>query len=208
MPTIGLFPLNIVLFPGSSYPLHIFENRYKVLIGESIASGAEFGVNLVEHGKMHRVGCLARVAGVRHTYDDGRMDIVVTGTTRYTALAYHHDQKPYMTAEVELFEDLEPTPDSSVLARTIGLYNHLVEAVYGAAEELLDAEEWAGGGASFRMAQKAGLQLNIRQQLLELRSETERLTALQGYLNEILPKIRQVEHIQLITRNDGYIRPE
>jgi Lon protease-like protein len=207
MPTIGLFPLNIVLFPGSSYPLHIFESRYKVLIGEALTSGVEFGINLVEQGRMYQVGCLARVSGVRHTYEDGRMDIVVTGTSRYSVNAYHVAEKPYITADAELFDDLEPDPDPAILAKAIDLYNRLVEAVYGAAEERLDPGEWSSG-ASFRIAQKAGLQLNIRQQLLEMRSESERLTSLIAYLNEVLPKVRQVELIQHITRNDGYVKPE
>jgi Lon protease-like protein len=207
MATIGLFPLNIVLFPGSSYPLHIFESKYKVLVGEAVASGTEFGINLVEHGRMYQTGCLARVSGVRQVYDDGRMDIVVTGTSRYVVRAYGTDEKPYITADAEFFEDDEPIPDREMLQKTITLYNKLVEAVYGAAEELLDPGQWGQGGASFRIAQKAGLQLNIRQQLLEMRSETERLISLLKYLNEVLPKIKQVEAFQMITRNDGYVKP-
>ncbi len=208
MPTIGLFPLNIVLFPGSSYPLHIFESRYKILIGESIASGAEFGVNLVDHGRMYQVGCLARITGVRHTYEDGRMDIVVTGTSRYRAVDTRKDEKSYMTADIELFEDDDPLPDPEMLEKAIVSYNRLVEAVYGAAEERLNIDDWRAGGASFRIAQKAGLQLNVRQKLLESRSENERLEMLLKYLAEVLPKIRQVELVQLITRNDGYVKPQ
>jgi ATP-dependent Lon protease len=207
MSTIGLFPLNIVLFPGSSYPLNIFEHRYKVLIRESLESNKEFGVNLVDEGKMYQVGCLAKVTQVISVQEDGRMAIIVTGTSRYVIKEYHTDEKPYITADTDKLDDEEPRPEYSLLENTISLYNQLVESVYGEAEELLDPSEWISGGASFRMAQKSGLDLVVRQQLLEMRSEGERLVFLQTYLNEILPKIKQVEKLQMLVRNDGYIKP-
>jgi Lon protease-like protein len=208
MPTIGLFPLNIVLFPGSSYPLHIFEQRYKMLIGESVASGSEFGINLVliEDGKMFQVGCMARVSRVLETYEDGKMDIIVSGTRRYMIDEYHSDQKPYLVADTEPFDDTDPLPDHELLVPTIALYNQLVEAVYGGAEEKLDPAVWSGGGAAFRIAQKSGLDLVLRQQLLEMRSESERLRFLLNYLNDVVPRIKQIEEIQNLTRNDGYVR--
>lgn len=205
--TLGLFPLNIVLFPGASYPLHIFEPRYKALVSEAIETNREFGINLVDEGKMYQTGCRARVANVLTVHADGTMDIVVTGTDRYVVRTYHTDQQPYITAETEPFEDSAPAPDAALLGRTIGLYNQLVEAVYGEAEDRLEPDEWIAGGASFRMAQKSGLELVVRQQLLEMRSEDERLEFLHTYLADVLPKIIQVEQVQAVVRNDGYVRP-
>jgi Lon protease-like protein len=172
-----------------------------------LESNKEFGVNLVDEGKMYPVGCLAKVAQVISIQDDGRMEIVVTGTSRYIVKEYHTDEKPYITADADAFDDEEPAPEFSLLENTISLYNQLVESVYGEAEELLDPTDWLGGGASFRMAQKSGLDLVVRQQLLEMRSESERLMYLQTYLTEILPKIKQVEKLQMLVRNDGYIKP-
>lgn len=208
METIGLFPLSIVLFPGSSYPLHIFEPRYKTLVREAIDNNSEFGINLVDEGKMFQVGCRARVANVLTVHEDGKMDIVVTGTDRYVVREYHTDQRPYITADTEPLEDDDPRPDYDLLERSVALYNQLVESVYGEAEEQLNPSDWVIGGASFRIAQKSGLELAVRQQLLEMRSETERLTFLESYLREVLPKIRQVEKIQLLVRNDGYVHPD
>ncbi|MBS1911545.1 MAG: LON peptidase substrate-binding domain-containing protein [Bacteroidetes bacterium] len=208
MQTIGLFPLNIVLFPGSSYPLHIFEARYKILIREAIDTNGEFGINLVDEGKMFQTGCKARVSNVLTVHDDGKMDIVVTGTDRYVVRTYHTNEHEYITADVDPLEDEEPNPEFEMLERTIGLYNRLVESVYGEAEELLNPSDWVTGGASFRIAQKSGLELVVRQQLLEMRSENERLAFLCTYLEEILPKIRQVEKIQMLVRNDGYVKPD
>jgi ATP-dependent Lon protease len=206
MATIGLFPLNIVLFPGSSYPLHIFESRYKLLIRESLDQGTEFGINLVESSRMFDIGCRATVTTVFREYEDGRMDIVVTGTERYTVLSHRHGENEYIVADVEALVDTEPKPDPQLLATTITLYNQLVESVYGEAEELLKPSEWMWGGASFRMAQKSGLDLVVRQKMLEMLSENERLRFLHEYLTELVPKIRELEKIQALIRNDGYVK--
>ncbi len=206
MSRIGLFPLNIVLFPGSSYPLHIFESRYKTLIGEVLASNGEFGINLVENGKMFQVGCLARVSDVTRRYEDGKLDIVTLGTRRYSIKGYTTGEKPYIMAEVEPFEDDDIETNYELLESSISLYNQLVESVYGDAEEVLDPSQWIGGGAGFRMAQKCGLELVLRQRLLEMRSENERLEFLHGYLKDLVPKIKKMETVQQLSRNDGYMR--
>lgn len=206
METIGLLPLSIVLFPGSSYPLHIFESRYKTLVNETLEDDSGFGINLVEDGRMFPIGCIAHIEKVVKKYDDGRMDIIVSGTERYRIKGYRSGEKPYLMAETDPFDDIDTDVDYELLDSTIGLYNQLVESVYGEAEEPLETSDWVSGGGSFRIAQKAGLDLSIRQNLLEMRSETERLQFLKDYLEELLPKIKELEKIQSIIRNDGYLR--
>ncbi len=198
--------MSIVLFPGSSYPLHIFESRYKTLVNETLEQGSGFGINLVEDGRMSPVGCIAHVEKVVKRYDDGRMDIIVSGTERYTITGYRSGEKPYLMAETDPFDDVDTDVNYDLLDSTIKLYNQLVESVYGEAEEPLETTDWVSGGGSFRVAQKAGLDLTVRQNLLEMRSEQERLTVLKEYLEELLPKIREMEKIQSIIRNDGYLR--
>lgn len=204
---IGLFPLNIVLFPGSLYPLRIFEPRYKQLIRETIDSDGAFGINLVEENKMANVGCLAKVDKVVHVYPDGKMEIVVIGTERFRIDSYHDGDKPYLVAEVNTFDDeTNAPPDFELLENTIRLYNQLAEVVYGEAEPLLEPSQWITGGAAFRMAQKSGLDLSLRQKMLEMLSEDERLSFLHKYLTELVPKVKEYETMQALSRNDGYLR--
>ncbi|MBL7987412.1 MAG: LON peptidase substrate-binding domain-containing protein [Chlorobi bacterium] len=204
---IGLFPLNIVLFPGSLYPLRIFEPRYKQLIRETIDSDGAFGINLVEENKMANVGCLAKVDKVVHVYPDGKMEIVVIGTERFRIDSYHDGDKPYLVAEVNTFDDeANAPPDFELLENTIRLYNQLAEVVYGEAEPLLEPSQWITGGAAFRMAQKSGLDLSLRQKMLEMLSEDERLSFLHKYLTELVPKVKEYETMQALSRNDGYLR--
>ena len=60
---LPLFPLQVVLFPGSALPLHIFEDRYKLLIGRSLVEKSEFGINFVNGSALADVGCTALVSG-------------------------------------------------------------------------------------------------------------------------------------------------
>ena len=80
---LPLFPLQVVLFPHSLLPLHIFEDRYKLLIRECVTEKTEFGINLVQDGTLADVGCTAVVTTIVRRYDDGKMDIVVQGRQRY-----------------------------------------------------------------------------------------------------------------------------
>ena len=88
----------------------------------------------------------------------------------------------------------------------IRLYNQLAEVVYGEAEPLLEPSQWITGGAAFRMAQKSGLDLSLRQKMLEMLSEDERLSFLHNYLTELVPKVKEYETMQALSRNDGYLR--
>lgn len=205
MESLGLFPLHIVLFPGASYPLHIFEERYKELVTESLRQRQPFGINLVDGGRMFEVGCRVLVTRILKEYDDGRRDVVVTGSTRYRVTALRPNERLFLTADVEEFSDVPETRDTEEMQSTVELYNELVDRVYGVAEEKLDADEWAGTNPSFRIAQKSGLDLLVRQRLLEMQSENERLAFLGRHLKTILPKIRQVDQIRTLSRNDGYL---
>jgi Lon protease-like protein len=77
MDEIGLFPLDLVLLPGEQRPLHVFEERYKELIGECLEDGVEFGLVLADEDGLRPVGTRAAVVEVLQEFDDGRMDVVV-----------------------------------------------------------------------------------------------------------------------------------
>lgn len=208
MTHIGLFPLGIVLFPDALYPLHIFEERYKTLVQRAIEGKVTIGINLVEDGKLYQLGCTAVVEKVLQTYDDGRMDIVVRGGERYVIQRYFTDEEPYLTAEVDSVGDIEQLPSAKLLEETVGMYNQLVETVYEEEKFTLDATEWLHGGGAFRMAQKIGMEAPLRQRLLEMRSEDERLTMLRDWIEQVLPTVRTAKLRESLARNDGYLPPE
>ncbi|MBX7155367.1 MAG: LON peptidase substrate-binding domain-containing protein [Bacteriodetes bacterium] len=206
---IPLFPLSIVLFPGSFYPLHIFEDKYKELINTCIQESTYFGINLVNSNKMFNVGCTAKVAKVLVKFDDGRMDIMISGGRRYALQTLHEQEKTYLTAHVEYFDDNDTTPiDPQLFDECVEMYNKVMEVIYNGEGELFLQHTYAGeANLSFLMAQKAGLQANQKQDLLEMRSENERLTYLHTHLSGVIPRIKEAEQIQKLISMDGYFRP-
>src|SRR6476619_38938 len=87
VPEIGLFPLGLVLLPTERVPLHIFEDRYRELIGECIELEREFGLLYADDAGLREVGCRAGVLDVLERFDDGRMNIVVEGRERFRVVA-------------------------------------------------------------------------------------------------------------------------
>ena len=103
---LPLFPLNTVLFPGMLLPLHIFEERYKLMINRCVEKKQAFGVVLLREGQEvggyavpHDVGTTAVIQGVSQL-DDGKMNIVTVGRDRFRLLSVHRDE-PYLVGEAE-----------------------------------------------------------------------------------------------------------
>lgn len=118
---LALFPLNTVLFPGMPLPLHVFEERYKLMIGRCIEEKRPFGVVLIQSGPEvggpcvpHGVGTTAHIAAVRKL-DDGRMNLIALGQERFQILAVVREE-PYLIARVETLVDTEPEAGSEPLA--------------------------------------------------------------------------------------------
>lgn len=208
--TLGLFPLNIVLFPSSRMPLHVFEPRYRQLVTECIAKGATFGINYVEASHLHPVGCLARVVAITETFADGRMDIIVAGVGRYRLQQVRNDEAAYLMGDVEPVDDDVAVIDPLLVERVAALYNEIVDLVYGDEGPhypMPSAGDAARLHPSFVMAPKSGLDNDQKQRLLEMRSENQRLEFLADHLQDIVPAVRKADLIQRIITSDGYFPP-
>src|SRR6185437_3827303 len=101
---LPLFPLQLVIFPGCAVPLHIFEERYKEMVGEAEAAGTEFGIVLAKDGGIVNAGCTVVVESVLKRYADGRLDILTRGQRRFIIRSLDQD-KDYLRGEVEYFND-------------------------------------------------------------------------------------------------------
>ena len=102
--TIPLFPLGVVLLPAMILPLHIFEERYKLMIGECVEEKREFGIVYSDQKEIRKKGCTAQIVQVLKRYDDGRMDILTRGVKRFF-IEEIIDEKPYLQARVAYFDD-------------------------------------------------------------------------------------------------------
>jgi Lon protease-like protein len=202
---LPLFPLNVVLFPGSSLPLHIFEGRYKLLIGECLKKeGMEFGINLVTGEKLSFIGCTAVTGKVLKRYDDGKLDLVVHGARRYSLHSFDENSAPYVLGHVTFFREEADAVDMKLREETIGLYNRLVQTVHEHRVPTLAPNEGTHL-VSFIMAQKIGMSLRERQELLEMHSENARLQRVMSYLIDVVPRLKHSQEIQRIANNDGYL---
>ena len=101
--TIPLFPLGLVLLPQNPLPLHIFEERYKLMIGECLAENRDFGIVFFDAADIRTVGCTARILKVLKRYHDGRLDILTRGQNRFR-IKELREEKAYLEARVTFFD--------------------------------------------------------------------------------------------------------
>src|SRR6478735_4333462 len=92
--TLPMFPLNMVLFPGETTKLYIFEERYKQLVDDCLDNGAAFGIPFMEKGKVQKFGCECKISRVLKTYDNGGMDILIEATGIFRILEFSEVLKP------------------------------------------------------------------------------------------------------------------
>src|SRR6266404_1711432 len=183
---LPLFPLQVVVFPRTQLPLHIFEERYKEMVGEAIRDHSEFGIVLAKEEGIVNAGCTVVVDKVLKSHPDGRMDILTRGIRRFEIVMINQE-KSYLRGEVAYFDDdeAEPAP-TDVRAEALRLYQSWAEL-----EERAPANEALLSDAqlSFQLAQ--GIQdLDFLHFLLRTRSEALRLKKLAEFLSEYVPRQR------------------
>lgn len=204
---IPIFPLKLVLFPGSVFALHIFEERYKKMINQCIRDGSGFGVFLEGDELIGESGTYTTVKRILNDYDDGRKDIIVTGNHRIHLIDFNRHSDGYFIAEVSIFDDIENELDTGLLSQVSDTLKSLVERLKFNVglryyERLKKSEK-----PSFVIAEKAGLELEDRLKVLKMRSENQRLLFLQRHLDEIESLLSATEKKQTVEWNDGYLDP-
>jgi Lon protease-like protein len=197
---IPIFPLELVLFPGVPLPLHIFEPRYKEMIGLCLERGLEFGVVLAQGEQLALTGCTAEILNVVQRYLDGRMDIVTIGR-RVFRVEELIDEKAYYEARVTFVAD--EAEGALAAHRTQALREmyqqcHLVAHGRGP-EPLREGEPY-----SYQMASELPVEPEAKQALLELRSEASRQEHLFSYLSHWYPRLQRIHRMQAKAGGNGH----
>jgi Lon protease-like protein len=200
MERFPLFPLGLVLLPGELVPLHIFEERYKLMIGECLDEEREFGIIWLSESGLRDVGCSARITRVLERFDDGRLNILVEGTTPFR-LKRRIEELAYPAGDVEPLAD-ETDADDELLDRARARYADLVEHV---TEERPDDAALAELSA-YAMAATVEIAPAAKQALLELRSEPRRLEQLEGLFAEALERLKLAERAAEQASGNGHLR--
>jgi Lon protease-like protein len=168
---IGLFPLAIVLLPDERVPLHIFEPRYKELISECVADEREFGLVLEDDEGRREIGTAAAVVEVLQRYDDGRLDIVIEGRERFRILE-ETSGRTFRTASIQLLPDDGEPAEEPEIDRALAAF---LELAASAEAELEEQPDPARDRLSFWLAARIDFGTDVKQELLERRSERQRI---------------------------------
>jgi Lon protease-like protein len=198
---IPLFPLDVVLLPGMQLPLHIFEPRYKLMIGKCLDEKIEFGMILAATTEIATVGCTAEILGRIKDYPDGRMDIATEGRAVFK-LSELLDEKEYYEAVVEYVED---EPFSGSVEKDAELAQ-----IFEKCHALLFGRPWRDAAPnepetlSYRMASLLPMELEKRQALLESRSEERRRETVQQWMAAFLPQLAERQRARHRAGGNGH----
>ena len=201
MALLPLFPLDVVLLPGTPLPLHIFEPRYKEMIAECLADTAPFGVIRVLDEGIAEIGCTAEIVTVTKQYSDGRMDLVAEGRSRFEVLELNRERS-FLRAEILLVPDEPIAASAEDKARAIKAHLDIL-ALAGAVQDLSAADQ---SGLSFYLAGSLPLDLDFKQNLLAMRSESQRIQAVAAYLESVLPNLRRATRVREKAGGNGHVR--
>jgi Lon protease-like protein len=199
VPLLPLFPLELVVFPGAPLPLHIFEPRYKEMIGECLSESRPFGMVRAKENALSAIGCSARIINVIKKYEDGRMDISAEGAQRFEIIQVNQERS-FLQAEVAFFDD-EPSTVSKTAADTVIQLHEQLFAVMGQTVEV----DRDAAYLSYRLAQDLPVDLDFKQTLLEMKSEAERVEILTEYYQATIPKIENSLRVRQRASGNGHV---
>jgi len=183
---VPLFPLDVVLFPGTPLPLHIFEERYKEMIAECLSEKSGFGVVRAQREGLAVIGCMARIVRVLHEYEDGRFDILCDGGERFE-IEQLDNSREFLQAEVDFFADDGDESTRQLREECLALHFEVLElAGVGHQPAYVNLDQ----PIAFQLAWALPADLGFKQQLLGVRSDFERTQILCEFYKTMLPKLR------------------
>lgn len=199
---IPLFPLDLVLFPGAALQLHIFEERYKQMIGECLQCQGEFGMVRARREGLAIVGCTARIVTVMHRYSDGRLDILCRGERRFEIESLV-EGRSFLEAEVDFLPDQEPSSTRRDREQCAALHLEMMElSGDGPADfPLLDLDQ----PIAYLLASAIPADLEFKQDLLHLHSDSERTARLMEFYQLILPKLQRGSIGARMAERNGFV---
>jgi Lon protease-like protein len=196
-----MFPLEVVLFPGMPLPLHIFEPRYKAMVASCIHQRLEFGIILAAGTNLAKIGCTAEIVEKLKEYPDGRMDILCEGRALFRLIKVLNE-KEYQEAIADYLPEDVLRKDSEQEAQLIERFQLCHVLVFG--EQWITSSRDSGLSLAFQMAARLPLELDAKQNLLEIPDEHARQAFLLLQINELLPQLAQRQRLRKIAGGNGH----
>jgi Lon protease-like protein len=196
---LALFPLDVVLFPGAPLPLHIFEPRYKEMVQECLEQKKPFGMVRANKNALAEVGCTAVILSVIRKYEDGRIDIAAEGKQRFEIMQLNQERS-FLQGEVLFFDDEPSRVPESEVESVVQLHRHLFEIL--GQESQIDSKL---PSVSFQLANELPVDLDFKQALLEMKTESERVSTLSEYYKATIPKVERNLHVREKASGNGHV---
>lgn len=203
--TIPIFPLKLVVFPDSKYPLHIFEERYKMLLQKCLKENSGFGIVASIDKRISDVGVYVKVTEILKTYLNGELDIIVQGLERFLINSTSLHRDGYYVSDVEKYDDENIIIDPKLSQDLQTEFEEIVELANYKLEDGFWNNLKTSHLKSYKIAEKSGLTYEQQQELLILKNENERLNYLINYFLSIKDKVNDAESVKRIIMNDGYL---
>ncbi len=201
MDEIGLFPLELVLLPTERVPLHIFEPRYRELIGECVEQGRPFGLVFADDDGVRDVGTLATVVEVVDRFPDGRLNVVVEGGERFRLIQLT-EGRSFHTADVEALLDADDEAPTALVDRAVTLFERLL-GLTGAEAEVPGTD--GPLPLSYALAGRFELSAELKLELLRETSEAARLTRVCEILEGAAAELEHRRAVSERAQGNGHV---
>lgn len=203
---IPIFPLGLVLLPQMSLPLHIFEERYKLMIRTCREQGKEFGIVYFNGKQFENIGCSARIEKILKRYDDGRLDIITRGANRFV-IKELLDEKPYLQAKIDYFDDQpQEKTDKAALQKLADRGLELLKKINPLTRQYKEdqfTKQPNDKSVSFLIAACDGFSLEEKQRFLEMTSTAKRLRKAVEALETLFERLSITRKIERIIGGNG-----
>jgi hypothetical protein len=201
---IPVFPLGIVVYPGEQVNLHIFEPRYRQLVGECLSEAKPFGIPTVINNKLNEMGTLVKVTELVKTYENGEMDIRTEGLRvfRVLELIKTIPDKLFSGAIVNYPENIEGPGKRELMQKVVAAIRELHRLLEIAKDFHKPDEELA----SYDIAHHAGMSLEEEYEMLGLMREEQRQEYLKRHLSKVLPVIAEMGTLKEKVKLNGHFK--
>ena len=196
-----LFPLSLVALPHELVPLHIFEERYRIMFDELLETEGEFGIVWLTETGAKQIGCACEIEHVLERMEDGRLNVLTRGTRPFRIVERQEDM-PYPAATIEFLHDKDEVVDERAAEAARTAYAQLVVE---ATDNEPDPDELAEKSA-YAMAATVDFGLDAKQGLLDLRSENARLRLVTRLVRAAIKRLDFVERARARARSNGKVR--
>lgn len=200
---IPIFPLGIVVYPGESLNLHIFEPRYKELINECYAENKPFGIPVVLKNGVAELGTLVAIKEIVEVYADGKMDIKTKGIQVFRIL---ETIKPaagkLFSGAIVNYPDNNETHHTKMMQQVV----ENIRQLHGLLKVDKDFKKPDDELLSYDVAHHAGLSLEEEYELLGLLNELQRLEYLKRHLKIIISAVNNIEGLKEKIQLNGHFK--